>query len=296
MNSAAPTADSRPPWRVEGLRLLAIIGAGAASAGVFGLWRAVAVQCTGLSTPGVYPSCPLGMEGVLLFLVALTLAAVGLAASVVLGSLPRVASISAAVLAVGVFLFPYGLAFPGLAPNSSVWSPTAGAAAMVALGALAGFLEPIRLQEMGRLPSGEPYNLVTVGGALIAFTGGTAYWLPEMLSAGMVCNGPAGYGPPCISTTPLIPEPLALGLIALGILVAAPVLFRPLAPAGMICAAGVFLAAVLAFMDGQGLVCVGLGAGSIFAIAGLGPRVFPLGALVQPPAAAPRFPPAPRGP
>jgi hypothetical protein len=289
MNSAGPPAHSRAYLRDELLRWLAIIGSGSASAGILGLWRAAFVQCTSLSTPGAYPSCPFGMEGVSLYLVILTLAAVGLAGSLVAGTLPRLASISAAVLTVGAFLFPYELAFPSLAPTSSGWNPEFAAAAMVEIGALSGFLEPIRLQESGRLPTREPISMITVGGALIAFTGGTAYWLPEMLSASIVCvGGPAGA--PCLWTTPLIPEPFSLGLVALGIAIAASVLFRRLAAAGLICAVGVFAAAVLAFAVGEFLVAVGLGLGSLFAVAGLAPRVFPLGAVVRPPAPAPRRP------
>ena len=290
MSLVAPSAETRSPLRCEILHGLAIIGSGTSAAGVIGLWRAAFVECTSLSNPLVYPSCPWGAEGVVLYLGIVTVALAVLATSVILGTFPRLASFSAAVLFVGAFLFPYELAFPDLAVVSPGYNPAFAAGALIALGAAAGFLEPIRLQETGQLRSWEPVSIVTVGGVLMAFTAGTAYWLPYMLSGATICHGPAGWAVPCAANAPLLPESFSLVLIALGVAAAAPLVYRPLAPVGFLCAIAVFAAAYVALVEGLFFVSVGLGLGSLFAIAGLVPRVFSLGTLLTAPTKDPRLP------
>ena len=267
--SDSPVVKSRPGDLA--LRFISIFGAGIACAAIIGFWRGVSVQC------GIHPSyvqygiCPLDSGPVVTYLTLLTLAVLALAVGAVTGKFPRVASIAGATLVVGAFLFPYVFAFADLGVGGLYPGFVLGG--MLALGGATGFLESLREDERRRALI-ESYNWLSMGGALIAFTGALAYWLPQNLSAPTVCYGPAG-GLACLpSASPLLPEAFSLGLIALGIGVASPILVPQWPEIGATCTAVSTFAAFIALLDPTlPLVALSLGFGSILAFVGVVPRM-----------------------
>lgn len=272
--SASVSPATRSRMRDVVLQTLAISGAAIACAAIIGFWRGAVVQCGISPSYDQYGICPLGSGSVVAFLSALTVAAVALAVAAVTGAFPRIASIAGAILVVSAFLFPYTFAFADLGIGG--WNPGLLLGGMLALGGAAGFLELLRYQEGRRLPI-EPFNSLTVGGSLIAFTGACAYWLPQNLSPPTICHGAAG-GLGCLpSAAPLIPEAFSIGLVALGIGVASPVLLPRWPEVGFVCAVGSAFAAFFAFLNGWLLmVGIALGIGSTLALVGVVPRMMRL--------------------
>ena len=284
MSSPPPAGHrvARSPARDPILRLVAIFGAGIAGAAVLGFWRSAALQC------GIHPSyhqygvCPLDSGSVVVFLLVLTGAVVALAVAAVTGEFPRLASIAGATLVVGAFLFPYSFAFADLGIGG--WNPGVVLGGALALGGAGGFLEILRHQLRRGLPM-ERYNSLTVGGALIAFTGACAYWLPQNLSwTTSVCSSPAG-GLGCLpSAAPILSEAFSLGLIVLGIGVASPVLLPRWPEVGFLCTVASAFAAFFALLNPDLFgVALSLGIGSILALVGVLPRMVRLPGSDRPP-------------
>jgi hypothetical protein len=247
------------------------IGTGIASAAIVGFWRAAYVQCGIAPSRDTYGVCPLGLGAVDVYLGILTAAVVVLAVSVISGAFPRLASIAAATLVAGGFLFPYFFAFPDLGVGS--WNPGLALGGLLVVGASSGFLETLRYQKSCRLPTGS-FNCVTVGGALIAFTGALSYWLPESLSLPTICYGPAGVIGCPLNYPPLLSPAYSLGIIALGIGAASPVLLPRWPEVGLFCSLGAFVTALFAFfIPALPLVAVALGLGAILSLIGVIPRV-----------------------
>lgn len=273
-NAAAPRSPSSFLTDAV-LRIGTVIGSGVASAGVIGYWLGASVQCSVKSAPTENVPCPLASETFVLYLGLLTVAVVLLSAAVVLGTLPRLGSIASATLVAGSFLFPLELVFPNLADISGMPAPLL-LAAMVVCGGSVGFFEPIRWRDLLHRDL-EPSNTIAFGSALVAFTGWAAYWLPQNLSGSSICAGPLGGSGYCLApSAPLIPEVFSVGLIALGIGIAAPIVSRQFTETGLCCGVGVLCAALLAGLANSDLLlfAMSIGFGSFVALTGLIARLW----------------------
>ena len=270
------------------MQLLALAAGALAISGVAGYWIAASVQCGMPSTPYRPAVCPLSNQPILEVLAILTFGAALIVVPGMLRGFDRLVSVGAAVLLVGVFLFPAGGLFPTMLANAPLFALRFPPPLFLLTSALTGFAA----SAWGRLrfPTGNgPFNRLATGAVMVGLTGWATFWFPPFFGSPVNSGCPISYGPagPCgtpaaySTLTGVLPLWAAVVLIALAVVLAIPMFYRSLTPVSLGVALSILVSAgYVASVFGSddwgavGTAMVWLVLGSLIGISGLFPNLW----------------------